>query len=47
MPESRIQFCQHHTPHLLGSRRLLVRLRPALGGLVIFEPKHSGALEFD
>lgn len=33
--------------HVLGSRRLLVRLPPALGGLVIFEPKHSGALEFD
>jgi len=33
--------------HVLGSRRLLVKLPPALGGLVIFEPKNSGVLNFD
>ncbi len=33
--------------HVLGNRRLLVNLPPAVGGLVIFEPKKSGVLNFD
>ncbi len=33
--------------HVLGSRRLLVKLPPAVGGIVIFEPKNSGVLNFD
>ena len=33
--------------NVLGNRRLLVNLPPAVGGLVIFEPKKSGVLNFD
>lgn len=33
--------------NVLGNRRLLVSLPPAVGGLVIFEPKKSGVLNFD
>jgi hypothetical protein len=33
--------------HVLGSRRLLVVLPPALGGIAIFEPRQSGAINFD
>jgi hypothetical protein len=32
---------------VLGNRRLLVKAPPALGGLMIFEPANSGALNFD
>ena len=31
----------------VGSRRLLVRPPAAIGGIMIFEPKHSRALDFD
>ena len=33
--------------HVLGSHRLLVELPPAVGGIVIFQPKNSGVLNFD
>ena len=33
--------------HVLGSRRLLVKLPPALGGIMIFEPRNAGVLNFD
>ena len=33
--------------HVLGSRRLMVKLPAAVGGIMIFEPKSSGALNFD
>lgn len=33
--------------HVLGSRRLLVVLPPALGGIAIFEPAPSAAMSFD
>ncbi|HXF67096.1 MAG TPA: VOC family protein [Burkholderiales bacterium] len=33
--------------HALGSRRLLVRLPPAVGGIAVFEPGHAGVLAFD
>jgi len=33
--------------HVLGNRRLLVKLPPAVGGIIIFEPAKSGALNFD
>lgn len=33
--------------HVLGNRRLLVKLPPAVGGIVIFEPRNSGVLNFD
>lgn len=33
--------------HVLGGRHLLVRLPPAVGGLILFEPRKSGALSFD
>lgn len=33
--------------HVLGNRRLLVSLPPALGGLAIFEPSDAGTLNFD
>jgi hypothetical protein len=33
--------------HVLGSQRLLVRLPPAIGGIVIFEPRNAGVLNFD
>lgn len=32
---------------VLGSQRLLVKLSAALGGIIVFEPKHSGVLNFD
>ena len=32
---------------VLGNRRLLVNLPPAVGGIVIFEPEKSGVLNFD
>jgi len=33
--------------HVLGSRRLLVKLPAAVGGLAIFEPRNAGTLNFD
>lgn len=33
--------------HALGSDRLLVKLPPALGGVIIFEPRTRGAFDFD
>ncbi len=33
--------------HVLGNRRLLVKLPPAVGGIGIFEPGNSGVLNFD
>ena len=33
--------------HVLGSRRLLLKLPAAVGGIIIFEPKNSGILNFD
>ena len=33
--------------HVLGSRRLLVKLPAAVGGILVFEPKNSGVLNFD
>ena len=33
--------------HVLGSQRLLVKLPAALGGVIVFEPKNSGVLNFD
>ena len=33
--------------HVLGSQRLLVKLPPAVGGIMIFEPRNSGVLNFD
>jgi len=33
--------------HVLGSRRLLVKLPDALGGVIVFEPTDAGVLNFD
>lgn len=33
--------------HVLGSRRLLVKLPAALGGIIVFEPPDAGMLNFD
>jgi hypothetical protein len=33
--------------HVLGNQRLLVEMPPAIGGTLIFEPHHSGILNFD
>ena len=33
--------------HVLGNHRLLVKLPPAVGGILVFEPKNSGVLNFD
>jgi len=33
--------------HVLGSHRLLVKLPPAVGGIMIFEPRKSGVINFD
>jgi len=33
--------------HVLGSRRLLVKLPAALGGVIVFEPLDAGVLNFD
>ncbi len=33
--------------HVLGNQRLLLKLPPALGGVMIFEPKSAGVLNFD
>lgn len=33
--------------HVLGSRRLLIVLPAALGGIAIFEPRNSGVVNFD
>ena len=33
--------------NVLGSRRLLVNLPPALGGILVFEPADAGVLNFD
>jgi len=33
--------------HVLGSRRLLVKLPAALGGVIVFEPLDAGVLDFD
>jgi len=33
--------------HALGNHRLLVKLPPAVGGILVFEPKNSGVLNFD
>jgi len=33
--------------HVLGSRRLLVKLPAAVGGIIIFEPRNAGVLNFD
>lgn len=33
--------------HVLGNQRLLVKLPPAVGGILIFEPKQSGVINFD
>jgi hypothetical protein len=33
--------------HVLGNNRLLVKLPSAVGGILIFEPTRSGALNFD
>jgi hypothetical protein len=33
--------------HVLGNRRLLVQFPPEVGGVVIFEPRNSGVLNFD
>ncbi len=35
------------TVHVLGSQRLLVKLPQAVGGILIFEPRNSGVLNFD
>jgi hypothetical protein len=32
---------------VLGSRRLLVKLPDALGGVIVFEPTDAGVLNFD
>jgi len=33
--------------HVIGSRRLLVKLPAALGGVIVFEPLDAGVLSFD
>jgi len=33
--------------HVLGNQRLLVSLPPALGGVIVFEARNSGVLNFD
>ncbi|MNC94627.1 hypothetical protein D3C83_115260 [compost metagenome] len=33
--------------HVLGNQRLLVKLPPALGGVIVFEARNSGVLNFD
>jgi hypothetical protein len=33
--------------HMLGSRRLLVKLPAAVGGILVFEPRNAGVLNFD
>jgi len=33
--------------HVIGSRRLLVKLQAALGGVIVFEPLDAGVLNFD
>lgn len=33
--------------HVLGNRRLLVKLPAAVGGIIVFEPGNSGVLNFD
>jgi len=33
--------------HILGNRRLMVKLSAAVGGIIIFEPANSGVLNFD
>jgi hypothetical protein len=33
--------------HVLGNRRLLVKLPQAVGGILVFEPRNSGVLNFD
>ncbi|HET9405336.1 MAG TPA: VOC family protein [Burkholderiales bacterium] len=33
--------------HVLGSQRLLVKLPPAVGGILVIEPRKSGVLNFD
>lgn len=33
--------------HVLGNRRLLVALPAAVGGIMVFEPKNAGVLNFD
>jgi len=33
--------------HVLGNHRLLVKLPRAVGGILVFEPRHSGILNFD
>jgi hypothetical protein len=33
--------------NVLGNQRLMVQLPPAVGGIVIFEPKNSGVINFD
>ena len=33
--------------HVLGNQRLLIQLAPALGGIVIFEPRNAGVMNFD
>lgn len=33
--------------HVLGTRRLMVALPPAIGGIIVFEPANSGVLNFD
>ena len=33
--------------HVLGNQRLLVKLPPAVGGIIVFEPMNSGVLNFD
>ena len=33
--------------HVLGNRRLMVKLPAAAGGIMVFEPRNSGVLNFD
>ena len=33
--------------HILGNRRLMVTLPAAVGGIIVFEPRNSGVLNFD
>jgi len=33
--------------HILGNRRLMVKLPAAVGGIIVFEPRNSGLLNFD
>jgi hypothetical protein len=33
--------------HVLGNRRLMVKLPAAAGGIIVFEPRNSGVLNFD